>query len=177
MQAAAAMLQDYTLKCSAGFASLKSSYAVSHRAEKKAHAVLKKVWAAAVPRLGLLAARIVDSNIFNRLATSDAGKVDVKAILKCDKNVTEQLPAFTQAVAEALNQGFLGQTQKQVVVVLNEMEVLAARHSFGGLGSAPNAEDVAEAAKRLQDSSRDTWSAMPDLAKDLVAEWQARNCI
>lgn len=182
MSSAVDALRGYTGKCQTSFEQLKNSYAASVRAEKKAHAVLKKTWSDVVFQAGLMASKITDAGLLDRLVLAD---------IKASKQPTvdkAQLPAFCSSsdagafklmhahLAEVTGQGLLGQTQRQIGILFLEMAMLRHRFQTGGLGEAPNAEEAREAEERLGHALEDARSGANHLAADVVHHWRSHLC-
>jgi len=182
MSSAVDALRGYTGKCQTSFEQLKNSYAASVRAEKKAHAVLKKTWSDVVFQAGLMASKITDAGLLDRLALAD---------IKASKQPTvdkAQLPGFCSGsdaaalklmhahLAEVTGQGLLGQTQRQIGILFLEIAMLRHRFQTGGLGEAPNAEEAQEAEERLGHALEAARSGANHLAADVVRHWRSYLC-
>ncbi|CAE7846957.1 ath [Symbiodinium microadriaticum] len=182
MSSAVDALRGYTGKCQTSFEQLKNSYAASVRAEKKAHAVLKKTWSDVVFQAGLMASKITDAGLLDRLALAD---------IKASKQPTvdkAQLPGFCSGsdaaalklmhahLAEVTGHGLLGQTQRQIGILFLEIAMLRHRFQTGGLGEAPNAEEAQETEERLGHALEAARSGANHLAADVVHHWRSYLC-
>ena len=130
------MLQGYSAHCKAGFADLKMAYARSSRAalwssspkcfpcqERKAHAALRKGWAAATGSLGEMASKVVDGNILAHLAAHDLRSSDpmrqMNATAKMSFCAGDVEPAM-QLAAIAMGKGLFGQTARQLAMLFGD---------------------------------------------------------
>ncbi|CAE7233171.1 unnamed protein product [Symbiodinium natans] len=175
-------LRGYTSQCRVNFDQLKAAYAASARAERNAHEVLKKTWSEVTFQVGLLASRVVDGGLLDQLALADvkAAQVIDASRNEIDAFCTSDGPAALKHIRAHLDkvtdEGFLGQTQRQIGILLGEMEMLQHRFSAAGLGGAPHAEVAREAAVRLETAVSGARSGANHLAKQMAEHWQHQLC-
>jgi len=178
-KAALKALHAYTLECSANFADIKDAFATSARAESQTRAVLKEVWTAVLPVVGVLTAKIEDSAYLLLFAQADVRAVDI--VEQSGLNTSAGRELFCrerekqQAVAEevvrtAMKKGIYGQALSQLKVMLGHLVMLQDRYVFAGLGKAPSAEALTDAAKRLQVAKESVDTAIPALGERLVKQ-------
>ena len=110
------MLHSYTSECQAGFSALKQSYALSARAEKKAHEALKKTWSTVSVRMGAMASKVMDGALLERLATHDIQHIDVGSLMASHHQPcsSDALGVVETAVKVAMKKGVFGQTYWQL---------------------------------------------------------------
>jgi hypothetical protein len=143
------VLDDYTTKCAADFASLKHAQMKLIQVDKATGTQLLDTYHAVESELGLLAARIADSDGFVHLARLDAEKADFvtnhSAI--CSQGGVSKEAALV-ALQQAVKQGYFGQTWQQLRDVFEEMDMLQGRFSSMGLRT-PSNETLIQAADRV----------------------------
>lgn len=182
MSSAVDALRGYTGKCQTSFEQLKNSYAASVRAEKKAHAVLKKTWSDVVFQAGLMASKITDAGLLDRLALADVKASKQPTVDKaqlpgfCSGSDAAALKLMHAHLAEVTGQGLLGQTQRQIGILFLEIAMLRHRFQTGGLGEAPNAEEAQGAEERLGHALEAARSGANHLAADVVHHWRSYLC-
>merc|ERR1719433_1391565 len=151
--AALRALHAYTSECSTNFAGIKDAFAVSARAERQTHAVLKEVWTTVLPLVGVLTAKIEDKADLLLFAQADVRAVDFSESFGFNTSVGHQ---------------FCTEREKQMEVTFRHLVMLEDRFIFSGLGKAPNSEALSEAAKQLKVSKESVDAAIPELAEGLV---------
>jgi len=181
-QRAVEALRGYTSQCRVNFDQLKAAYAASARAERNSHEVLKKTWSEVTFQVGLLASRVVDGGLLDQLALADikaaqvidAGQKEIDAF--CASDGAAALKRMRAHLHKVTEEGFLGQTQRQIGILLGEMEMLQHRFQVAGLGGAPHAEVAQEAATRLENAVSSARSGANHLAKEMAEHWQRQLC-
>ncbi|CAJ1384314.1 unnamed protein product [Effrenium voratum] len=171
------MLHSYTSECQAGFSALKQSYALSARAEKKAHEALKKTWSTVSVRMGAMASKVMDGGLLERLATHDIQHIDVGSLMASHHQPcsSDALSVVETAVKVAMKKGVFGQTYWQLKELLEEMAMLQQRFAVHGQ-NAPDASTLTEAAARFTQATKQTTSARERLARKMLAHWQQGAC-
>jgi len=177
-------LHAYTSECTLNFAGIKNAFATSARRERQTHAVLKEVWMTILPTIGVLTAKIEDNAFLLRFAQVDVSAVSIVEQFglntsigqdKFCRNRTNQQSVAHEVVRKAINKGIYGQALSQLRVMLRNLVMLEDRFTFGGLGKAPNAEELDKAAGRLKVAKTSVDSAIPKLAAG-VAQRAAGFC-
>eukprot|EP00928_Gymnodinium_smaydae_P020031 TRINITY_DN17730_c0_g1_i1.p1 TRINITY_DN17730_c0_g1~~TRINITY_DN17730_c0_g1_i1.p1 ORF type:complete len:819 (+),score=106.30 TRINITY_DN17730_c0_g1_i1:1-2457(+) len=166
-------LTGYTSKCSVKFSDLKMHYTKVMKAEEHAHNVLRHTWASAVPLVGLLAAKVVDTGAFARLARADVSEAAEKhSIVSALCNAENRTEDALVMVRNVTGQGLFGQTLKQMRMVFLEMSMLKDRHAFGGLGNPGDLDTLGSAHARVEAEARAVHYALPELAQEVHKQLQ-----
>jgi len=179
-KAALKALHAYTFDCTLNFAGIKNAFASAARSERQAHAVLKEVWMTVLPAVGVLTAKIEDRAFLLLFAQADVRAVndgepfghnmsiDLEPL--CSESTKKHQFAAEGVVHKAIKTGIYGQALSQLRVMLGHLVMLEDRFAFGGLGKAPNAEALSEAAKRLKVAKESVEYVIPNLATGLVQQ-------
>jgi hypothetical protein len=180
-KAALTALHAYTSECSTNFASIKDAYAAAARQERRTHNVLKQVWMTMLPLVGELTAKIEDSAYLLLFAQADVRAVDLGEHFGLNTSTSRE-PSREQFCAEhehqkaelekvahaAVQEGIFGQALRQVRMTLGHLAMLQDRFVLGGLGEAPDAAALLEAAKRLSEAQKSVTDAMPGISESLM---------
>jgi len=126
----AQLLQSYT-SCSMEYAPVHEGFSQLMKTEKSHRITLAETWTKAMPLVGLLISKVVDGDAFAKLSIEDAKsayemlKPRVKELCHNDLNATQTAVAL--AVNTSLKEGFFGQTQHQLAVLFQELQMLRGR--------------------------------------------------
>eukprot|EP00928_Gymnodinium_smaydae_P001412 TRINITY_DN10523_c1_g1_i4.p1 TRINITY_DN10523_c1_g1~~TRINITY_DN10523_c1_g1_i4.p1 ORF type:complete len:1895 (+),score=391.40 TRINITY_DN10523_c1_g1_i4:76-5760(+) len=163
------VLEAYTSSCTVGFSALQPSFRKVVGSEKRAHAVLRSTWAASVPLVGLIAAKVVDEDVFGRLARADvAAEIEFPGPDLRRRICAHNATAVSDQVFEAVGKGLFFQTVQQLHVAFNAMVMLKDRFVYGGLGEPDDADTVEAAWARVEASYRSTTEGLPSLVREAV---------
>ncbi|CAE7220774.1 unnamed protein product [Symbiodinium natans] len=173
-------LRSYAGQCHASFVQLKKSYAASIRAEKHDHATLKSTWSEMAVQVGMIASKIVDAKLLDQLALADAKVAKQPDVGKAERaticgNSSAALMSTRAHLAEAMTNGFLGQTQNQLSILFGEMAMLQQRY-HAALGEAPGAEEVRLAQGRLSAAMKAARLGVDNLATSIAEHWRSHLC-
>jgi len=176
-KAALKALQAYTSECTTNFAGIKDAFATSARVEHQTHAVLKEVWTTVVPLMGVLTAKVEDNADLLLFAQADVRAVDFRESFGLNTRVgrdqfctdrEKQKAVAEKVVGTAIQNGIYGQALRQLQVTFGHLVMLEDRFFVGGLGKAPNAEALVQAAKRLKGAKKAVDETIPALSEWLV---------
>jgi len=177
-KAALRALHAYTSECTTNFASIKDAFATSARVEQDTHAVLREVWTTVLPLMGVLTAKIEDNADLLLFAQADVSAVDFRESFSLNTSVdwkefctepNKQKAAAEKVVGSAIQEGIYGQALQQLQLTFGHLVMLEDRFFFGGLGKAPDAQALEEAANRLKGAKESVDEAVPALAELLVS--------
>jgi len=170
---AVAVLDGYSSKCTADFTELKHAHVQAKRVDKLARTQLQETWHSVEHELGLLVAKMVDSNGFVQLVRLDAASADFKTnwTTICSRgNAAKE--AVLLAIDQSLSQGFAKQTWTQLTEVFDEMDMLRSRFLASGM-KTPSNQTVTQALERAARAYIDAEDRRSDIA--LEAAHQACN--
>ena len=143
--------------------------------------VLKHVWMTMLPLVGELTAKIEDSAYLLLFAQADVRAVDLGEHFGLNTSTSRE-PSREQFCAEyvheqaelgkvahaAVQEAIFGQALRQVTMTLGHLAMLQDRFVFGGLGEAPDAAALLEAAKRLSVAQKSVNDSMPGIGESLL---------
>eukprot|EP00928_Gymnodinium_smaydae_P042991 TRINITY_DN288_c0_g1_i6.p1 TRINITY_DN288_c0_g1~~TRINITY_DN288_c0_g1_i6.p1 ORF type:complete len:1098 (-),score=245.46 TRINITY_DN288_c0_g1_i6:143-3436(-) len=169
-----ALLDGYTVGCTAGFNDLQKAYNHAQITEKAAHAQLRRTWHKVSEELGLLAAKIEDANVFAQLARLDASSVRLADVgtnksLICSGSDADAMSAAVAALKTASKGGFVQQTVLQLRDVFSEVPMLVDRFKSGAMRS-PDTAWTSKAWIRILNS----FKAVEEGHKETAHEWLDR---
>ncbi|CAK9058722.1 unnamed protein product [Durusdinium trenchii] len=146
----ASMLQSYT-SCSIQYAPVHGSFSHLMKAEKEHRKALDEAWSSAVPMTGLLVSKLVDSNAFVKLSIEDAKAA--YELLHSEKQLCNEpgesgAKRAGQVLNQTLQQGLVGQTERQLATLFQELHLLQGR--LPPSSDAENADVLQQSALRAQ---------------------------
>jgi len=129
---------------------------------------LQETWHSVEHELGLLVAKMADSNGFVQLARLDAASADFKTnwTTICSEGIKAK-EAVLLAVDQSLSQGFAKQTWTQLTEVFFEMDMLRSRFFASGM-KTPSNQTVTQALERAARAYMEATDGRSDIALEVA---------
>lgn len=126
----AQLLHSYT-SCASEYGPVHEGFSQLMKAEEAHRNALLHAWSKALPLVGLLVSKVVDSDAFAKLSLEDAksayAALKPRAQELCHDGAAPALSAVSGALNQSLRDGFFGQTERQLATVFKELQMLRSR--------------------------------------------------
>lgn len=128
----ALLLHSYT-SCASEYGPVHEGFSQLMKAEEAHRNGLLHAWSKALPLVGLLVSKVVDSDAFANLSLEDAKsayaalKPRAEELCHDDATAISAISAVSGAVNQSLREGFFGQTERQLATLFKELQMLRSR--------------------------------------------------